>query len=117
MRLLLVSPCLIIEGNLLQAEEIRRLKGVVTTLQDGNLEYRKKLDLLLREQQQEAVRFNNTSVVEYLKKLVQKADDQTELCTASFTEGKLSEEEFIKSFKDIRKTYHIRNAKLNALTS
>jgi hypothetical protein len=39
----------------------------------------------------------------------------TEQCASSFLEGKLNEEEFIKAFKESRKLYHLRNAKLEFL--
>ena len=53
--------------------------------------------------------------MEEVRHLVAASDDMSELCAASFLEGKLTEDEFIKAFKESRKLYHIRNAKLEAL--
>jgi molybdopterin-biosynthesis enzyme MoeA-like protein len=54
-------------------------------------------------------------VTEQLRQLVATSDDMTEICAASFLEGKLSEEAFIKAFKEARKLYHSRAVKLDFL--
>jgi hypothetical protein len=44
--------------------------------------------------------------------MVATAEDMTELSATSYLEGKLTEEEFVKVFKESRKLYHTRNTKL-----
>ena len=56
-------------------------------------------------------------MTEQLRQMVATSDDMTELCAASYLEGKLTEDEFIKAFKESRKLYHMRSAKLQFLES
>ncbi|KAJ3258202.1 hypothetical protein HK103_004020 [Boothiomyces macroporosus] len=108
--------CFILESNLSRKDQIEDLKKRIQALQNINAEHRKQLDQLLYEQQQELTRFGSEYLTEQLRQLVATSDDMTELSAASFLEGKLSEDEFIKAFKESRKLYHLRNAKLENLT-
>ncbi|KAJ3313281.1 Vacuolar protein sorting-associated protein 37A [Boothiomyces sp. JEL0838] len=113
---LLVNNAEIAKSNLSRKDQIEDLKKRIHALQNINAEHRKQLDQLLYEQQQELTRFGSEYLTEQLRQLVATSDDMTELSAASFLEGKLSEDEFIKAFKESRKLYHLRNAKLENLT-
>ncbi|KAJ3275893.1 Vacuolar protein sorting-associated protein 37A [Terramyces sp. JEL0728] len=113
---LLVNNAEIAKSNLSRKEQIEDLKMRIQALQNINAGHRKQLDQLLYEQQQELTRFGSEYLTEQLRQLVATSDDMTELSAASFLEGKLSEDEFIKAFKESRKLYHLRNAKLETLT-
>jgi hypothetical protein len=54
-------------------------------------------------------------VTEQLKQLIVAAEDDSENCATAYLNGKMSDEEFIKKFKESRKLYHIRNQKLERL--
>lgn len=47
--------------------------------------------------------------------MVNATDEECEQMASSFLEGNLSDEAFLKEFKEKRKLYHSRNAKLEYL--
>ncbi|KAJ3303528.1 hypothetical protein HDV03_003707 [Kappamyces sp. JEL0829] len=112
---LIVQNAKVAQTSMSRTQEIQNLKQRVQALQEQNAEQRKKIDQLLIEQQQELVRFGSEYVTEQLRQLVATSDDMTDLCASSYLEGKLSEEEFIKAFKEARKLYHSRAGKLETL--
>jgi hypothetical protein len=104
------------EINLSRAEEINQLKERILLLQKQNQDHRQKLDFLLQQQQQELERFSSKNVTQKLRELVQESDEMTEQICVMFLENKLSEQEFLKAFRESRIVYHSRNSKLEKLT-
>lgn len=45
--------------------------------------------------------------------MVATSEDMSELSASAFLEGKLTEEEFLKAFKESRKLYHLRQQKFH----
>ena len=73
------------------------------------------LDALLNEQKKELMRFGTESLTAQFRKLVQESDDMSENSAAMYLDGKLNEDEFIKVFKESRKLYYSRSAKLDKI--
>ncbi|KAI8900859.1 hypothetical protein BC833DRAFT_579923 [Globomyces pollinis-pini] len=106
----------IAKTNLNREDEIKDLQTRIKALQEINVKHREQLDDLLQEQQKELVRFGSEYITEQLRQMVATSEDMTELSATSYLEGKLTEDEFIKAFKESRKLFHARSFKLEKLT-
>ncbi|KAL2913554.1 hypothetical protein HK105_207014 [Polyrhizophydium stewartii] len=104
----------IAERNLAKEEEIKDLRQRIKALQDMHASHRRSLDQLLKAQQQELARFGGEHITGTLRELVTSSESMSELSAQSFLEGKLTEDEFIRAFKESRRVYHLRSAKHEA---
>ncbi|KAJ1336669.1 hypothetical protein BSLG_006988 [Batrachochytrium salamandrivorans] len=102
----------IAERILSNEEEVNDLKRRIKALQGLQASHRQTLDELLLAQKQELSRFGGDQITSTLRDLVSTSDSMSEMSAQSYLDGKLTEDEFIRSFKESRQLYHLRSAKL-----
>ncbi|KAJ3078988.1 hypothetical protein HK102_004100, partial [Quaeritorhiza haematococci] len=62
--------------------------------------------------QQESARFTPAFLLTKLRTAMQESEDLSESISISFLDGKMGAEDFLKQFREIRKVYHMRAAKV-----
>ena len=102
--------------NMSRAQEINDLKSRILKLQEQSFKQRQQLDDLLNHQQQELDRFSTSNVTSMLRELVSISDQETEQICVLFLDGKITEAEFIRMFKEARRVYYGRHMKLEKLS-
>ncbi|KAI8923190.1 hypothetical protein BC831DRAFT_501507 [Entophlyctis helioformis] len=98
--------------TLSKEDELRELRQRIQALQETHATQRRMLDELMVAQKRELARFGAGHITSMLKELVQTSESMSEMSVQSFLEGKLTEDEFIRAFKESRKVYHGHAAKL-----
>ncbi|KAJ3041449.1 hypothetical protein HK097_002272 [Rhizophlyctis rosea] len=98
--------------NLEQQTELESLKATVAEQQALFITQRAKFDASLKAQQDESVRFSPAHIVTKLQSSLTESDDLSESISQSFLDGKVQPDDFIKQYRDTRRVYHLRAAKL-----
>ncbi|KAJ3045230.1 Vacuolar protein sorting-associated protein 37A [Rhizophlyctis rosea] len=101
--------------NLSKKEELESLKKTLSEQQQLFQSLRAKFDTNLKAQQDEAVRFSPTYVATKLQSAQSESDELSESIAQSFLDGKIPADDFIKQYRDTRRVYHLRAAKLERL--
>ncbi|CAG8500804.1 2294_t:CDS:10 [Diversispora eburnea] len=83
----------------------KELKELYSTLQEKN-----------KVQHETLQRFSSSVLLAKLKSEVHQSDELSEQMASSFLMGDLECDQFLKHFKEIRKVYHMRNAKVERVS-
>ncbi|CAG8460768.1 17685_t:CDS:2, partial [Cetraspora pellucida] len=97
--------------TLLQENELNQLRQRVQEQENALLELNLTLQEKLKLQQNALQRFSPSVLLTKLKAGVQQSDELSEQMATSFLSGELETDQFIKHFREIRKVFHLRNAK------
>ncbi|KAI8811949.1 hypothetical protein BJ742DRAFT_794284 [Cladochytrium replicatum] len=98
--------------NLSLEPELEALKSTLREQQNVLKFQRDLFDQQLREQQQELVRFSPEYAINKLRGAVVESEDLSHSVEKSFRDRKIGAEDFLRQYREIRKVYHIRQAKL-----
>ncbi|CAG8457318.1 17411_t:CDS:2 [Racocetra persica] len=102
----------IAKETLLQENELNQLRQSVQEQENSLLDLNSTLQEKLNLQQNALQRFSPSVLSTKLKAGVQQSDELSEQMANSFLSGELETDQFIKHFREIRKVFHLRNAKV-----
>ncbi|CAG8547312.1 4922_t:CDS:2 [Dentiscutata heterogama] len=98
--------------TLAQENDLNQLRQRVQEQENELLELNSTLQEKLKLQQNALQRFSPSVLLTKLKSGVQQSDELSEQMANSFLSGELETDQFIKHFREIRKVFHLRNAKV-----
>ncbi|KAF0475942.1 williams-beuren syndrome critical region [Gigaspora margarita] len=100
------------EETLSQENELNQLRQHVQEQENALIELNSTIQEKLKLQQNALQRFSPSVLLTKLKSGVQQSDELSEQMASSFLSGELETDQFIKHFREIRKVFHLRNAKV-----
>ncbi|CAG8600751.1 16232_t:CDS:2 [Acaulospora colombiana] len=100
------------KNTLLQEQELIQLRKTVEEKENELKELYNTLQEKIAMQQNILQRFSPSVLLTKLKSSVQQSDELSEQIASSFLSGELECDQFLKQFKEVRKVYHLRNAKV-----
>ncbi|CAG8481169.1 11264_t:CDS:2, partial [Gigaspora rosea] len=101
----------IAKETLSQENELNQLRQHVQERENALIELNSTIQEKLKLQQNALQRFSPSVLLTKLKSGVQQSDELSEQMANSFLSGELETDQFIKHFREIRKVFHLRNAK------
>nr|CAG8527602.1 411_t:CDS:2 [Entrophospora candida] len=104
-----------IQKTLTQEEDLNQLYKKV---QDEENELKELYDAYkekIKTQQEVLQRFSLPLLLTKLKLEVQQSDELSEQIANSFLDGEIEYDHFVKHFREVRKVYHLRNAKVERI--
>ncbi|CAB4416687.1 unnamed protein product [Rhizophagus irregularis] len=99
-----------------QEEELIKLRNSVDGQEKGLKEIYSNFEEKLKVQQEVLKRFSPSILITKLKSETQQSDDLSEQMAKSFLDGELEVDDFLKHFREVRKVYHLRNAKVERVS-
>ncbi len=99
------------------AVDLAAEKEACLDLEKGSKRLRAEFDALVSAQQGQLARFSKQAVITACTHAVREAGDASDACRDAYFDGKVGDDEFLKRYLELRKVYHVRNAKLELLTT
>ncbi|CAG8547169.1 13292_t:CDS:2 [Ambispora leptoticha] len=103
--------------TLAREPELIQLRQSVLDQQKELRELEEEFHEKLKAQKDALRRFSPTVLLSKLKSEVQLSDELSEQMANSFLEGGLENDLFLKHFREVRKVFHLRNAKVERVNS
>ncbi|KAJ3253270.1 Vacuolar protein sorting-associated protein 37A [Borealophlyctis nickersoniae] len=98
--------------NLAKEAEMEALKASLAEQHALMRAERSKFEELLQAHQNESVRFAPDYIISRLRTSIHESEELSESIAQSFLEGKTGPDDFLKQYRETRKVYHMRAAKL-----
>lgn len=96
--------------NIASADSIEKLKKELSELHHELAMKQQTMDSLLHQRNQLMSVFSFDSIKNKLKDAVAALEGETESIASEFLSGKMSQDDFVRVYKEARKHYHLRNA-------
>jgi len=95
--------------------EVEKLRQEVAGKNDSIKEKRSTFELKLQRQQEVVKKFSTPALIDKLSEKAQEADEASEALAKQFHSGGMDHKEFIKTYMETRKLYHLRSAKRESM--
>ncbi|TPX69231.1 hypothetical protein SpCBS45565_g02490 [Spizellomyces sp. 'palustris'] len=102
--------------NLEKENEINALKSSLTEQIKLMRSQKNLFDENSKIREDELMRFGSDYITSKLRAALSQSDELSDSIATSFVEGKLGADDFLKQFRDVRKVYHLRAAKLERIS-
>ncbi|CAI2166203.1 4494_t:CDS:2 [Funneliformis geosporum] len=103
--------------TLSQEQELYELRNRIVNQEKGLKELFTEFEEKLKVQQETLKRFSPSILMTKLKSETQQSDELSEQMAKSFLDGELEVDQFLKHFREVRKVYHLRNAKVERVST
>lgn len=103
------------EKILAKEAEVEKLRQEVAGKNDSIKEKRSTFELKLQRQQEVVKKFSTPALIDKLSEKAQEADEASEALAKQFHSGGMDHKEFIKTYMETRKLYHLRSAKRESM--
>jgi len=100
-----------------QEEELIQSRNSADEQEKGLKELYSTFEEKLKVQQETLRRFSPSILLTKLKSETQQSDELSEQMAKSFLDGELEVDHFLKHFREVRKVYHLRNAKVERVST
>ncbi|RIA84465.1 hypothetical protein C1645_879903, partial [Glomus cerebriforme] len=97
-------------------QELIQLRNKVDEQEEGLKKLYSTFEEKLKVQQETLKRFSPSILITKLKSETQQSDELSEQMAKSFLDKELEVDHFLKHFREVRKVYHLRNAKVERVS-